>query len=279
MVLLLCTEAAGGDWRQALYGAAAVEFLHNFSLIHDDIQDNSPTRHNRPTVWRIWGLANAINAGDLLFSMAFVSLQHLATTGLAPETLLEIWQAFNTTNLELTRGQHLDMQFEQRAAVTVEEYISMIRGKSAALLSTCARIGALIACSDSRLAASYADFALNLGVAFQVRDDILGIWGDADAIGKSTITDIVSKKKSLPILYGLQQSERLAEIYAQPDLEPEDVDQVLEILAQAGAEAYAHQVETEFYAQAMSALDTAQTQGEAAVFLRQFAEVLYRRAY
>jgi geranylgeranyl diphosphate synthase, type I len=216
MFLLLCAEAAGGDWHQALYAAAAVEYLHNFSLIHDDIQDDSPLRHNRPTVWKIWGIANAINAGDVLFSLAFTALQKLREAGIPPEVILEIWGIFNRTNLELTRGQHLDMQFEHRPNVPIDDYISMIKGKSAALLATCAQMGALIATHDEALSRRYAEFALNMGVAFQIRDDILGIWGDAAVTGKSTATDILSKKKSLPVLFGLERSHSLSKFTRNP---------------------------------------------------------------
>ncbi len=278
-IMLLCNEAAGGDWQQALSAAAAVEFLHNFSLIHDDIQDDSPTRHNRPTVWKLWGVPNAINAGDLLFSLAFVALEGLSRAGVPEQTVIRVWEIFNRTNLELTRGQHLDMQFERRASVTVDEYLSMIEGKSAALLSTCGQIGALIATDSQEVARDYAEFALNLGLAFQVRDDILGIWGDAEVTGKSTATDIESKKKSLPILYALEQSSTLAEIYDQDQLGPRDVEDVVEILERLGAQKYVQEVEAQYYQKAVAALDLAQPQGPAAEQLRRFVDELFRRAY
>ena len=156
-----------------------MELLHNFSLIHDDIQDDSPTRHGRPTVWKVWGASNAINAGDALYTLAYCALERLSDT-VPADTVIKVWRIFNATTLELTRGQHLDMQFEHQTSVTVDDYISMIRGKSAALVAACAQIGALIASGDDELAARYAEFGLNLGIAFQIRDDILGIWGDPE---------------------------------------------------------------------------------------------------
>ena len=143
LLLLLCTEAAGGDWHDALPAAAAVELLHNFTLLHDDIQDNSPMRHGRPTVWKIWGRANAINAGDALFTLAYCALQRLGSDH-AAGVLLRVWGVFNQTMLELTRGQHLDMRFETQPHVSVDDYLSMVRGKTAALLAACAQIGALV---------------------------------------------------------------------------------------------------------------------------------------
>ncbi len=126
MLLLLCTIAAGGDWHIALPAAAAVELLHNFSLIHDDIQDDSPTRHGRPTVWKVWGRSNAINAGDALFTLSYSALENLSESGVLPITILKVWGIFNQTSLELTRGQHLDMRFENQSVVKVEDYLSMI---------------------------------------------------------------------------------------------------------------------------------------------------------
>lgn len=174
ILLLLCAEAAGGDWRRSLPAAAAVELLHNFSLIHDDIQDDSDTRHGRPTIWQIWGRANAINAGDAMFTLAYEALQRLAQMGIPEPVVLQCWSIFNRTALDLTQGQHLDMRFERQDTVQVDEYLAMIRGKSAALIQACAQLGALIATGDPVLATRYGEFGQNLGIGFQIRDDILG---------------------------------------------------------------------------------------------------------
>jgi len=199
ILLFACTHAAGGDWKQASFAAAAVEILHNFSLVHDDIQDDSPTRHNRPTVWQVWGMPMAINVGDAMFALAYRAIELLDQTPLDADTRLHVQRVFNRTILELTRGQYLDMKFERRDDVTVDEYVSMVRGKTAALLAGTAEIGALIAGADAPAAEAYARFGLDMGIAFQIRDDILGIWGDADVTGKSAATDIVAKKKSVQI--------------------------------------------------------------------------------
>ncbi len=279
MFLLLCTEAAGGDWQQALPAAAAVELLHNFSLIHDDIQDDSAVRHGRPTVWKNWGIANAINAGDAMFSLAYCALEQLSTTGLPAETILKIWRVFNQTNLELTHGQHLDMRFERQDTVSIGEYIEMISGKSAALLSACAQIGALVAASSDEVADKYAEFALNLGIAFQIRDDILGIWGDPDVTGKSVATDILSRKKSLPVLYGLERSNELASLYRQEHMSDDNVAHAVALLDDLGAAAYARETETLYYEKALAALEAANPQGKAGDGLRQFVEILFQRVY
>jgi geranylgeranyl diphosphate synthase, type I len=278
ILLLLSVEAAGGSWESGLPAAAAVEILHNFSLIHDDIQDDSPTRHNRPTVWKIWGRSFAINAGDALFTLAYSALAGLSKTGIAPETVLEIWDVFNRTNLELTRGQHLDMRFETQTSVTVDEYISMITGKSAALVACCAQIGALVGSGDSRLAAHFAAFGLNLGIAFQIRDDILGIWGDPSVTGKSAATDILSKKKSLPVLYGLANSPSLVKLYRKKTFNDTDVIRAIASLDECGALAHTQQLEREYYDCALQALDASGIASPAAEGMRQLAVSLFGRA-
>lgn len=279
ILLLLCTEAAGGDWQQALPAAAAVELLHNFSLIHDDIVDDSDTRHGRLAVWKVWGLSNAINAGDGMFALAHVALSNLQYTGVPPEIILRIWSIFNQTTLELTRGQHLDMRFERQPSVTVEDYISMISGKTSALLAACAEIGALIATGDTALASRYAEFGLNIGTAFQIRDDILGIWGDAEITGKSVATDIVTRKKSLPVLYGLEHSEDLQRLYALDEFNDTHVAQAVEILTAVGAREFARQKEAEYYTFAINALSEVNLVGRDAESLGDLIAALVQREY
>lgn len=276
LLLLLCAEAVNGNWKNALPAAAAVELLHNFSLVHDDIQDDSEIRRGRPTVWKLWGRSNAINAGDAMFTLAYTALQQLAYE-IEPSITLKVWDIFNKTNIDLTRGQHLDMRFEHEASVTIEAYISMITGKSATLVSACAEMGALIGSGDGALAAHFASFGLNLGLAFQIRDDILGIWGDPDVTGKSAATDILSRKKSLPVLYGLQHSQRLQQIYQHATLSHSDVAEAVEILAGVGADVYAEQTETTFYNRALHALTSSGVNGSAAEGLRSLAEALFAR--
>ncbi|NWG16674.1 MAG: polyprenyl synthetase family protein [Chloroflexi bacterium] len=278
LLLLLCAEAAGGSWQAALPAAAAVELLHNFSLIHDDIQDNSPTRHKRPTVWKVWGQANAINAGDALFALAYCALEELSGA-LSPQTFFRIGRIFNATTLELTRGQHLDMRFERQPVVSVDEYISMISGKSAALIAACAEIGALVGCQDEQTAAQYAAFGLNLGIAFQIHDDLLGIWGDPAVTGKSAATDILSRKKSLPVLYGLSQSAELVSLYRRETFNDADVQEAVTILNRLKVFKYTQKQEEKYYRLAVDSLNRASPQGAAAQQLVQLVDSLFKRDY
>jgi geranylgeranyl diphosphate synthase type I len=278
LLLLLCAESTDGNWHSALPAAAAVEILHNFSLIHDDIQDDSPIRHNRPTVWKVWGTANAINAGDALFTLAYSALEG-QTASVTPQVALELWRIFNHTALELTRGQHLDMRFEHQASVTVDEYIEMISGKTAALLAACAQMGGLIGSGDSTRAAHFAEFGLNLGIAFQMQDDILGIWGDPGVTGKSAATDILSRKKSFPVLFGLERSERLQAIYRRESFGDADVKESVAELDAIDAQEAAYQSEQHYYQLASAALDRAHPRGDSAKWLRQLIEELFKRTH
>lgn len=277
ILLLMCAEAAGGDAHKALPAAAAVELLHNFSLIHDDIQDNSPIRHGRDTVWRVWGVANAINAGDAMFTLSFAAMQRLAKTGSSAEITLRALELFTETALTLTRGQHLDMWFERQAQVSVAQYIDMISGKTAALLGLCAQLGALISSCDDEQAAHFGRFGVDLGIAFQIHDDILGIWGDEEKTGKSAASDILSRKKSLPVLYGLAQSPRLAEIYAQPPEAEIDVAEVVGLLNDVGALEYARDLEQDYSAKSAAALAAARPVPQAAAALRVLIDALFDR--
>ncbi len=238
LLLLLACEAAGGDWSNALPAAAAVELLHNFSLIHDDIQDNSPLRHGRDTVWVKWGIAQAINAGDLMFTIAHQSMLALQPAFPA-EIVLRGSRILHDTCVELTRGQYLDLAFETRPEVSLDDYWSMIAGKTGALLGACARIGALLGGAGENEQTACQTFGVNLGLAFQVQDDLLGIWGDASQTGKSTESDLVAGKKSLPVVYGLHAKGPFAQRWLAGKVLPADAPALAAQLATEGAFAYA----------------------------------------
>lgn len=279
LCLLIC-QAAGGNWHQAVPAAAAIEILHNFSLVHDDIEDLSPTRRGRPTVWAIWGKPLAINTGDAMFALAHLALARLFDRGVDATRVVRALRRFDEVCVQLTQGQHADMSFETRSEVKVDEYLEMITGKTAVLISLCAELGALVAGSDDETIAHYATFGRNIGLAFQVIDDILGIWGDETLIGKSTSTDITTKKKTLPVLYGLERSEPLRQLYAETDETDEQfVAQVTELLTQNGADVFANQ-QAEFYSQtAVAHLQAAQPTGPGSTALNQLVEMLLHRKH
>ncbi len=277
LLCLLCCTAAGGQWEQALPLAAAVELIHNFSLIHDDIQDNSELRRGRPTVWIKWGQAQAINAGDAMFTLAHLAPHRLPKLGLAPEVALAALAELDYTCLALTQGQHLDMSFEQRPSISVAEYLSMIEKKTAALIAAATYLGAAVARAPAERLAHFHDFGWNLGVAFQLQDDLLGIWGDPGVTGKSAASDLEKRKKCLPVVYGLERSPEFAAAYAQPHRPGEPVQALASMLEQLGARSYVEQQVQATTAQALTALALACAEEPAGQALHELTDQLLNR--
>ncbi|MCP5100925.1 MAG: polyprenyl synthetase family protein [Chloroflexi bacterium] len=279
LLCLISCEAAGGNWQQALPAAAAIEILHNFSLIHDDIEDASPIRRGRDTIWKIWGIAQAINSGDAMFAMAHLAMNRLIDRNVPAHIVVHALRRFDETNLHLTQGQHADIDFETRDEVTVSEYLEMITGKTAVLLSLCSELGALIAGADPDTITNYQQFGLKLGLAFQVIDDILGIWGDETLTGKSAATDILTKKKTLPVLYGLSQANTLQHLYTTAEADETFVKQVISELDKHGAYDFAKQHANNYSQSALSHLEYASPTGNAGDALYELANLLLKRNY
>lgn len=279
LCLLIC-QAAGGNWQQAVPAAAAIEILHNFSLVHDDIEDISPTRRGRPTIWKLWGEPLAINTGDAMFALAHLALTRLLDHGVDAARVVRALRRFDEVCVQLTQGQHADMSFEKRTQVSVDEYIEMITGKTAVLISLCAELGALVAGCDDETITHYATFGRNIGLAFQVIDDILGIWGDETLIGKSTATDITTKKKTLPVLYGLEHNQALRDLYAKTsETDQQFVTEVTQRLNQSGADTFANQKAAYYSETAVSHLEAAQPSGTGYTALRQLVAMLLNRKH
>ena len=279
LLCLLACQAAGGDWQQALPAAAAIEILHNFSLVHDDIEDASPTRRGRATVWKLWGVEQAINAGDAMFALAHLAMSRLAERDVPPHVTVQALRRFDETCLHLTQGQHADMDFEQRKQVSVADYLAMITGKTAVLISLCTELGARIAGANETRIEHYAQFGLNLGLAFQVQDDILGIWGDESVTGKSAATDIITRKKTLPVLYGLAANSDLRQLYAQKNTDQTFVRQVIHLLDEQGARAFTEGKASAYSEAAVTHLNEAQPVGAAAAALHQLTDILLQRQH
>ena len=273
---MLACQAAGGEWKDALPAAAAVELIHNFSLIHDDIEDNGQFRRGRPTVWKIWGEAQAINTGDAMFALANTSLLNMAETA-SPKAALEAGKLFHTTCLRLTQGQHLDIAFEDQDQVELETYWQMVGGKTAALLAFSLEVGALCAKVDPKIQMHYRDFGHHLGMAFQVQDDILGIWGEEELTGKSTTGDLVTRKKTLPVLFGLAQDGEFAKVWSSGEIKPENAPQLAEILHREGGRAYTQSSADRMTDLSLVALEKANPQGEAGEILKETARQLLSR--
>lgn len=259
LCLMACAEV-GGTTALALPAAAAVEILHNFSLVHDDIEDGDETRRHRPTVWKLWGVPQAINVGDAMFALSFAAVQRLADCGVPAATTLAALRIFTEMCVALTEGQHLDMNFETRSAVTVDEYLRMIQGKTAALIGASVAIGGLVGGATADRDKALRQFGYSIGLAFQIQDDMLGIWGDPSVTGKAAGNDILRRKKSLPLLHALGNADvgvELSALLAQPDLGATEMPAALALLDAAGSQAYAATLMKRYYAAGLSSLQAA----------------------
>ncbi len=235
LLAMYTTEAVGGTAEQAAPIAAAIELLHNFTLIHDDIQDRSPNRRHRPTVWRIWGNAQAINAGDALFASAQLAVLRSRVAVPDPNTVLRLLETFNLTTIDIVRGQVLDLDNEGRQDVTPDDYLTMINGKTAAIVRFAAWAGALAGGASDDVARQFAEVGEAIGLGFQLRDDMLGLWAPADVTGKDAADDIRRRKQTLPILIlkdraSEEDRERLQELYGAEEVDPEGVQEILDML-------------------------------------------------
>jgi geranylgeranyl diphosphate synthase type I len=235
LICMYACGAVGGAVGTAAPAAAAIEFLHNFTLVHDDIQDQSDTRRHRPTVWAEWGTSQAINAGDAMFALGQLALLRSVEYGLPYDRLELLARGYNQVTLRIVEGQVLDLGFEDRWNISVDNYVEMIRGKTAAIVAYAAWAGALVGGADFDRAEQFRAFGEALGLGFQVQDDVLGIWGETDVTGKRKADDIRRRKKSLPIISlasaaSSDELDRLREIYQQTSLEETDVNWVVELL-------------------------------------------------
>jgi len=253
LLTILSARAAGGEWKNALPAAAGVELIHNFSLIHDDIQDGSQTRHGRKTVWMKWGKAHAINVGDLMFTLGIACLNRLGDSYSA-DIVVQAQSILQETCVSLTKGQYLDMVLERAEDSTLEDYWAMIGGKTGALLAASAQLGALCAGSDLGTQRIFKNYGLNLGLAFQIWDDWLGIWGDEVKTGKSTSSDLVSGKKTYPVIYGLCQNGKFAARWRKGPINLEEVEQIEKYLQEDGTKEATLKKAEELTSEAIAAL-------------------------
>jgi geranylgeranyl diphosphate synthase, type I len=261
---LLAYASITGDHRRALPGAAAVELGHNFSLVHDDIEDDDRERRHRPTLWALHGIPQAINTGDILFSLSRIALHRLTDLGFPDATVLRLMRLYDHTCVALCEGQFLDIWMaEHDDSLSVELYFDMIGRKTAALISASIEAGAVLATDDENVIARYRAFGWALGIAFQLNDDLLGIWGPEVATGKEP-TDVPRRKKTLPVIYAFEHAApadraRLGELYGSGSLAPEHVAEIVSILERSGGREYTRDQARLHRDRALAELDAART--------------------
>jgi len=278
---LLACEAVGGDWHSALPAAAAIELIHNFSLIHDDIQDRSWERRNRPAVWKLWGEAQGINAGDAMYALAQLALLKLEEKGTPPEKVILLSKRLAQASIELCEGQYLDIAYEDRLDVGTEHYLDMIDKKTAHLFEASLCFGTLLGTDNHAQVSALGSFGRNLGMAFQVYNDLQGIWGEGKRTKKYPHTDVRNKKKTLPIIYALQKAngeerEGLVDLYGKTRVPAKDVPLVLRILGTTGARGYAEKFKEQYHLQALKDLARAEVPPSYQQELREVAAFLLR---
>ena len=282
-ILCLATcEALGGDAQQALPAAAAVELIHNFSLVHDDIEDNSPERYQRPAVWKVWGTAQAINVGDSMHALARLMLLRMQKQGVPLDRILWAGQLLDEASLRLCEGQFLDLLYEEQADVDIEAYLTMTKGKTAALISCALQLGGVVATGDRWTVDVLARCGTNLGIAFQIRDDVLDM--DDGREGETVAEDLTGKKKTFPVVYAFENGtpetrQELARLYSKEKLLREDIECILSMLKETGAVAQAEETAQRYYQEAIRALEELQIKGRDLDNIRQVARFMVERQW
>ena len=278
MMMLAAVDMFGGDIEEARYAAIGIETFHNFTLLHDDLMDKSPIRRGKPTVYRKWDENTAILSGDAMNILAwryFLKKPH--------KNLLQILQTFEQTSMEICEGQQYDMNFETRSDVTIGEYMEMIRLKTAVLLGGALRIGALYADADAADIEHIYNFGIKLGLAFQLRDDLLDSYGDVSTFGKQTGTDIKDNKKTYLMLRSIEKSndiqrQRLLSLFnSTPDDPTEKVSEVLGIYSALDIRTDVENHIAELHDEAMMHLDKIGCPDERKSTLRELAQTLLNR--
>ena len=235
-LVLVAADLFGGSMEDTMPGAVAVELIHNFSLVHDEIQDQDDVRHGRPTAYTIWGPGQAINLGDFIYGRA---IRALSAPGGDAGRRLRALDALMRAVEGMIGGQWRDISFEAREHVSVDEYLEMVEGKTGVLLGAALEMGAILGGANESESATMGRWGTRLGLAFQAVDDYLGIWGDQSLTGKTTTGDIARKKKSLPIVHGMNDPAAgplMRRAFAE-DRQVREYDAIVSALERSGADA------------------------------------------
>ncbi len=280
VLMLAACDLFSGNIHESLHTAAGLEIFHNFTLVHDDILDESPVRRGRETVYRKWNINTAILSGDVMFALAYEYFFKAKSLHIIP-----IMQLFNKTVVEVCEGQQYDMDFEQAKDVSVEEYIEMIRLKTAVLLAAALKIGAMMAGADEEACEHLYRFGINTGLAFQLMDDYLDTYGDEKTFGKRPGNDIATNKKTFLYLTALKlansdDQKKLVEFYSGKDFKKEEkIQSVRQIFDRSKAGIATQNEMKKYHKEALLELDMLQVDDERKNVLKAFANKLVQRNY
>lgn len=277
VLLLLAHDLYTGDIQSAMKAAMAVEVFHNFTLVHDDIMDDAPLRRGEPTVHEKYDVNTGILSGDVMMIKSYELL-----TGYDDHLAMRLMKIFNKMSIEVCEGQQMDMDFESRDDVSIPEYIKMIEYKTSVLIATCLQMGAIIGGSSEMDARHLYHYGLNVGIAFQMQDDILDTFGKAK-VGKQEAGDIIQNKKTYLYLKALElgsgtEKSTLTSLYgSRPDDPTDKISKVKAIFSNNHVVHYANEVKAEYKNLALSHLDALHLSDDKKAVFRKFADYLLNR--
>jgi len=278
LLLLMACDMFGGDLNDAINPAIGFEVFHNFTLLHDDIMDQSPIRRGKETVYKKWNTNIAILSGDAMFALAY---KYLIRTN--EKVLPSLLKVFNQTALEVCEGQQFDMNYETTKKISIDDYMKMIRLKTAVLIAGSLKAGAIIGGADSTDADHLFNFGENIGLAFQLKDDLLDVFGDEAVFGKRTGSDIVCNKKTFLYLKAFELAKgetlkQLKELFSSAETDKETkIKKVKNIYSELGVEHFAEEAMDKYHRQALTHLQAIKIGAEQKQVLTEFAAQLMKR--
>lgn len=278
LFVLISNQMFGGNADDALPAATAIEIFHNFTLLHDDIIDRAPLRRGYETVYQKWNTNIAILSGDTMFAIAYGELAKSKA-----ELLPALMKIFTKTAIEVCEGQQYDIDFEEQHNVNLDDYLNMIRLKTAVLLASSLKIGAIIAGASETDADKVYDFGINLGIAFQLQDDLLDAFGDQNVFGKQTGGDIAANKKTVLYLKALEKADietavELEKFYSLNGISPEEkVKKVMAIFSKLDVQPETERLINKYFQKAIGLLDEIQVDENDKVVLKELANKMLKR--
>lgn len=279
MLTLLTVDGLGGEWQKAVPAAIALELLHNYSLIHDDIEDKSRVRRGQETIWVKWGPAQGINSGDAMLNLA-LSTPWLLEKDYPLSTTADVVKTIQGYSIDLTNGQFLDISFEKKEGVSIKEYFEMVDGKTCSLFKAALEIGAILGFASVEDRQELRVCGSLLGRAYQIQDDWLGIWGDESITGKSNQSDLLERKKTFPVISGLHNNQLFLHLWNQAEkMDGPSVAEMARLLEEEGVKKTCEDEFNRVYQLAFAKLETLRNKYEKMAGLMEFLRSLLKRQF